>query len=51
MWPHLSEDERVYLLGYILTYDKLQTNELYPYLTIEERRMVSHKNHIYIRKE
>jgi transcriptional regulator with XRE-family HTH domain len=51
MWPHLSEDERVYLLGYIITYDKLQIDELYPYLTVEERRMVSHKNHIYIRKE
>ena len=51
MWPHLSEDERIYLLRYVITYDTSHINVLYPYLTLEERRMISHKNHIYIRKE
>jgi len=43
MWPHLNMEERIYLLGYIISSDKEDINDLYPYLTIEERQMVSHK--------
>jgi len=50
MWPHLNMEERLYLLGYIISYDKHDINDLYPYLTIEERQMISHKTNFIYKK-
>jgi transcriptional regulator with XRE-family HTH domain len=50
MWPHLNMEERFYLLGYIITHDENDINELYPYLTIEERQMLSHKKSFIYKK-
>jgi transcriptional regulator with XRE-family HTH domain len=50
MWPHLNMEERFYFLGYILAHDENDLNDLYPYLTIEERQMLSRKKLIIYKK-
>jgi transcriptional regulator with XRE-family HTH domain len=43
VWPHLSEDERIYLLGYILSHEEDQLDELTPHLNHVEEQMIYKK--------
>jgi len=44
VWPHLSEEERIYLLGYILSHEEEKLEDLYPHLTKLEEQMLYKKH-------
>lgn len=44
VWPHLSEEERIYLFGYILAQEEHKLEELYPYLNRTEEQMLYKKH-------
>jgi len=44
VWPHLSEEERIYLFGYILSHKEEKLDELYPHLTNLEEQMLYKKH-------
>ena len=44
VWPHLSEEERIYLFGYILSHEENHLDELYPHLNQTEEQMLFKKH-------